>query len=335
MIYDEKESYAASRSNGLGGTDVAAILGLSPWKTAIDVYSAKVNPQSIPDLDNEMLWWGLALEPIVRDRYALRFGVEVVPPSGLDKHFSNCRPWKDTQLIIGDETWKIAAPDGWIPSINGGYEGKCSARKSGEWGEEGSPVVPAHYFAADSWYMHVTDAKCWNFGVLFSGNSLEQYHIDRDLDFEHDMVEAARGFWHDFVLPEVEPPVDQTESYGRYLARKFSLGTSEVIERPSQEILDWTAEMKLADDQCKAAEERKQLANNQLRALIGDAQKAITLLGSVGWVRPKPRTETDWKTAFLDLVQCGGLSEETIRQIVETNSKPRHDSPFLRVWWKK
>jgi len=328
MIYEEKESYAASRSHGLGGTDCAAILGLSPWKRPIDIYAGKVNPGSLPELDKECLRWGNLLEPIVRQEYAARFNVDVVDPPNIRNHFGNYRDWNGNTLVVGKEPWMLGAPDGWMPSIGSGLEVKCSARKSQEWGEEGSEEIPAHYFVQASWYMAVCEAKGWNFAVLFSGNTLEQYHLDRDPIFEHDMIEAARAFWHDNVLKQVEPDIDESESYGKYLARKFSLGTENVIENPGPEILEHAALMKQADDAIKEAEERKQLANNHLRALIGDAKSAKTPLGTIGWIRPQKKDVTDWK----------GFGEELAPEfpnILARHTAPKQNEPYLRSWWKK
>ncbi len=327
-IYEQKESYAASRSHGLGGTDVAAILGLSPWKAPIDVWNGKVNPGSLPELDKECLRWGTLLEPVVRAEYGARFDVDVVNPCDLDSCFKETRPWNDVRLIVGDEPWMLAAPDGWLKKFSAGLEIKCSARKSGEWGDEGSEEIPAHYYTQAAWYMAVCKATGWNFGVLFSGNTLQQYRTERDLDFEKDMVSVARAFWHDYVLTETEPPIDQTTSYGAYLARKFSLGTEDVITEPRPEILEWTAKMKLAEDQVKEWEEAKQLANNHLRDLIGNMKSAKTPLGSVGWVRPKPRDVVDLK-GFYEAV--GAQHPE----VVSALTFPRHDAPYLRAWWKK
>jgi len=122
MIYEEKESYAASRAGGIGGTDAAAILGLSPWKKPIDVFVGKGNPAAQPELDKELLWWGSALEPVVRGRYAERFGVEVTAPADLASIFPRSRPWRDSTLIVGREPWMLGAPDGWIPSVKNGLE---------------------------------------------------------------------------------------------------------------------------------------------------------------------------------------------------------------------
>jgi putative phage-type endonuclease len=259
-LYEEKESYAASRSAGIGGTDCAAILGLSPWKKPIDIYAGKVKPGSLPELDKECLRWGNLLEPIVRQEYAARFGVEVSDPHALRAHFDNYRDWNGNTLVVGKEPWMLGAPDGWMPSVKSGLEVKTASRRSDEWGEEGSDEVPAHYFVQASWYMAVCEAQGWNFATLFSGNKLEQFRLTRDLDFERDMIEACRAFWFDNVLKQVEPAIDESESYGRYLARKFSLGTENVITEPGPDILEWTAKLKLAADKTKEAEEEEQLA---------------------------------------------------------------------------
>ena len=238
-IYEEKESYAASRAGGIGGTDAAAIIGLSPWKRPIDIYAGKVDPQSVPELDKEPLFWGSALEPIVRERYAIRYGVQVAAPSELAPLFPRTRPWNDSTLIIGPEPWMLGAPDGWICAANAGLEVKCSGRRSEEWGDEGSDVIPAHYMVQAAWYMAVTAAKAWNFAVLFSGNTLQQFRVVRDPDLERDLITAASAFWHDCVLQRKEPPIDESDAYGKYLARKYSLNTGAVIENPSADILNF------------------------------------------------------------------------------------------------
>lgn len=339
-VYEEKESYAASRSGGLGGTDVAAILGLSQWKRPIDVYESKVHPERIPELEKECLWWGNELEPIVRRRYAAQHDIIVVDPHGIEAIFPETRRWRDTYLVIGSEPWMIGAPDGWIPSTGRGLEIKTAAfKRSDEWGDEDSDEVPANYFAQVAWYMAVTDAKGWDFGVLFSGNTLTRYRVERDMQMEHDIIETARWFWNDCILKRSEPPIDQTESYGRYLARKFSLSTGNVIKNPSIELVEWALKMKAADDEETAAADRKREANNHLRALVGDAQKAMTPIGSIGWIRPEEKQVTDWTAVA---TQLSSLYDEaragdavTAAEIVAKHTAPKRNESYLRAWWKK
>jgi predicted phage-related endonuclease len=40
------------RRGGIGGSDVAAILGVSPWRTEFDVWASKVAPDVVPERDS-------------------------------------------------------------------------------------------------------------------------------------------------------------------------------------------------------------------------------------------------------------------------------------------
>lgn len=326
--------------SGLGGSDLPAILGLSQWRKPIDVWESKVHPERVPELDKECLWFGSALEPIIRERYAMKFGVEVVAPADIATYFPNSRAWNGQTVVTGREPWMLGTADGWMPSVNCGLEVKNVGRKNKEeWGEFGSDEIPAMYVAQVHWYCDIYGAKAWNIAPLFSGNTLGQYQVKFDAQLAKEMYDAARDFWHSYVVKQVEPPIDESESYGKYLARKFSLSTGAVIKNPSQDILDWTTAMKLADDEVKAAEDRKREANNHLRLLVGDAQKALTPLGSVGWVRPEEKLVTDWDAAAAKLAtlydDARSQDAVTSAQVIESHTAPKRNEPYLRAWWKK
>ena len=329
---EERESWLSSRVGGLGGSDLPAILGLSSFKTPIEVWESKVHPESVAEIDKECLWFGNELEPIIRKRYAMVFGVDVVAPASIGRYFPNSRQFKDQTIVVGRESWMLGTADGWIPSDNCGLEIKNVGRRDkSEWGEDGSEDIPAMYFTQSHWYCDIHGAKAWNVAPLFSGNTLGHYQVRFDPQLAKDMYETARAFWFDFIVPKVEPPIDHTESYGRYLAKRFSLNTGKVIgphDPNYPEILKWTAEMKSADDREKEAGEQKQLANNQLRALVGDAQKAVTPFGTVGWVRPEKKDVTDWAEVGK---KVGTLHPEVVKELTHEEQR----TVFLRAWYKK
>ena len=60
----EKNEWLEYRKQGIGGSDAAAIMGLNPWKTAMDVWLEKVGEFSEDTQDNEKMW-GRVLEDIV------------------------------------------------------------------------------------------------------------------------------------------------------------------------------------------------------------------------------------------------------------------------------
>ena len=162
---------------------------------------------------------------------------------------------------------------------------------------------------------------------LFSGNTLGNYQIKFDPQLAKDMYETARAFWHDFVLPKVEPPIDQTESYGRYLARRFSLNTGKIITSPSPQLIEAAGNLKTAQDAVKDAEETAQLRKNQLMAVLADADAAVTPFGKVQWIRPAPRKTVDWKGIATELAIPTGMIEDY------TSESPV--TAYVRGYWRR
>ena len=56
----DREQFIIDRKKGLGGSDIAAIMGISPWKTPMDVYLEKTT--EVQDIDNEALKRGRRAE---------------------------------------------------------------------------------------------------------------------------------------------------------------------------------------------------------------------------------------------------------------------------------
>src|SRR6185437_11408186 len=71
----------AERARGIGGSDCAAALGLSRWKTARQLYHEKRGELQPDEPDEELIWWGNMLEPVVRQRYAEKTGNVVRLPA--------------------------------------------------------------------------------------------------------------------------------------------------------------------------------------------------------------------------------------------------------------
>lgn len=327
-IVEEQESWAASRMRGLGGSDLPAILGLSQWRKPIDVWESKVHPERVPELDKECLWFGSALEPIIRERYAMKFGVEVVAPADIATYFPNSRAWNGQTVVTGREPWMLGTADGWMPTVNCGLEVKNVGRKNKEeWGEFGSDAIPAMYVAQVHWYCDIYGAKAWNIAPLFSGNTLGQYQVKFDAQLAKEMYDAARDFWHSYVVKQVEPPIDESESYGKYLARKFSLSTGAVIKSPSPELIDAASNLYHSQRAVKAAEEEAQLRKNQIASLLADADAAITPFGKVAWVRPVPRQTIDWDGVA---AECG-----IAQSVIDAHIIERPVGGYVRGYWKK
>ena len=75
----ERSEWLKQRQAGIGGSDVAPILGISKWRTPLDVYNDKTS-DIFEEEDNSSMIWGRRLEPVIRQAYADETGANVIVP---------------------------------------------------------------------------------------------------------------------------------------------------------------------------------------------------------------------------------------------------------------
>ena len=72
-----REQFLLDRKLGIGGSDVAAIMGLSPWATALDIFRDKTNPELALDEPNEDMQRGIRVEKYILQEYSERSEVQL------------------------------------------------------------------------------------------------------------------------------------------------------------------------------------------------------------------------------------------------------------------
>ena len=65
------------RRKGIGGSDVAAIMGLNKWKSAYQIWLEKTGQVGLSESDSEPAYWGTVLEEVVAKEFAVRTGKKV------------------------------------------------------------------------------------------------------------------------------------------------------------------------------------------------------------------------------------------------------------------
>ncbi len=199
---DDYDQWMAERRLGLGGSDIAAILGLDPWKSPMQVYAEKVgrgrpvDPDALDEHESEAMRWGNLLEPVVAAEAARRRDLHPVRvPGAVNRE----HPWMRCNIdraIFPLDQGDLADP--------GVLEVKTTdARRGDEWAHD---EVPAPALAQTHWAMIVTG---WSWGLvagLVGGNSLQLVDVKPDPEL-HDMIrERAEAFWTYHVLGERPPP---------------------------------------------------------------------------------------------------------------------------------
>ena len=95
----ESEEWLAARQAGVGGSDVAAILGISPWVSAFALWHAKAGNIPAEVLTDEPVYWGKALEKVVLARWR-----EEHPEHGAAN-------WQGYTWADRDQLWRHVNPD--------------------------------------------------------------------------------------------------------------------------------------------------------------------------------------------------------------------------------
>jgi putative phage-type endonuclease len=236
----------AERAKGLGGSDAAAALGLSKWKTARQLYAEKRGEIAIEIYDEEAIWWGNALEPIVRQKYAETTGYTVRLPQRTLWH-----PVHD---------FMCAHIDGFVDDPKRGYEGKTAFRSTG-WGEQDTDQIPTEYLLQVQHYMIVTELPVFDVAVLI-GRKFAYYEVPApDAELREMIVEGERDFMRR-VREGDPPPIDFDHSTSLDLVKKLYPGTNgeRILANEAliqlrariQETAELEAAAKLEKERCRA-----------------------------------------------------------------------------------
>ena len=125
---ENKQEWLRERKNYLGGTDLAAIAGLSPYRTALDVYLDKTS-DDITCETNAAMRWGNLLEDVVAKAYSedTGYAVEIEPNTIYHPEYkflgANIDRW------VGDKEYVLECKTaGFI--------------KAKEWGDLGTDQIP-------------------------------------------------------------------------------------------------------------------------------------------------------------------------------------------------
>src|SRR4051812_14685969 len=75
---DDRDKWLIARRQGIGGSDVAAVLGVSPWRSALALYVEKISAEPPDEKSSEIADWGRHFEPLILKQYSMRSKRRVV-----------------------------------------------------------------------------------------------------------------------------------------------------------------------------------------------------------------------------------------------------------------
>ncbi len=254
------------RRQGIGGSDAAAALGLSPWKTPYQLWLEK-RGEGEPTEDSEPMYWGRALEEAVLARYERDTARQVF---GRQERFE-----KDFMYATVDGQACAQGED--KPRL---IEAKTASSTNG-FGHDGSDEIPKQYLIQVQHNMLVTGLSVCDMPVLFHGSEYRCYTVAADPELQALIVEGERRFWQkvlDNVAPDVQNILDARS--------KYKLSTDKEVEA-TDSLAVKVSQLKTLKERMKVAEAEEK----ELQLAIMDFMKDSNVLTYEG------ETLVTWKAA--------------------------------------
>ena len=253
------------RTKYLGGSDVAAILGISPWRTPLEVYLDKVQPREKPVDPNKQRVFtrGQRMEPYVIDLLAEETGMEII-------HRGNRYIHRDYGFIAAEIDAEAASGENIeIKTV--------SPFKAKEWGEVQTDAIPVHYTAQAMHGLMVTGKQVCIFGELIGGDDFRIYRVERDEETIQAILEKEVAFWD--RIKNLNPP-EATSVSDISLMFEKDAGTS--IEADGKalalfnDLRDMKSRFKSLEEEIEVSEEKLKLYMQEHSILTLDGKPLCT-----------------------------------------------------------
>ncbi len=266
-----RSDWLAHRRAGIGGSDAAALLGLHPYKTALDVYLDKTGIKPDEDTAGEAAYWGTTLEPIVAQRFGDLHPYDLANPAEMWRHPTYPFMLANVDRVLTDPSDPARGP--------GILECKtASAFLAKQWSEN---QAPDHYLVQVQHYLAVTGYQWAYLAVLIGGQRFLAVDVPRDEAFIATLIEAEAAFW-DRVQRRDPPPLDGSKAAATLLKQLYPTAQDLTVILPP-ETLEAAEAFVAAKAREKQAKEDSQAAQNLLQAQMGAAAHGVIGPYRVEW----------------------------------------------------
>jgi len=256
----EKPTKFIDRHTYLGGSDAAAVVGVSPWKTRLGLYMEKT--QQVERDEQQIttgvdpLYWGTVLErPIADASHKLGFKVRRVNKEYIHPDYPYLRAHIDRKVEGRSEMVEIK---------NIGYH------TMKDWGEPETDQIPLHYMTQAFHYLGLTGYDTCHFMVLMGGQDLRHYALDRDEEAINILFEKEVEFWSLVESRSPPEPVD-----GPDLKLLFPQAVKGEILQASPATIGNLNMLQRATTEMKTAQDTVESFKNVIRYEMGTADTII------------------------------------------------------------
>lgn len=274
-----REEWLAWRRTGIGGSDAAAVIGLNPFRSRIEVYADKMGMMPEKE-DTESMRLGRDLEDYVAQRFCEATGKKV-----RRNNFMWCHD---------EHRCMIADVDREIIGENAGLECKTTQAWGGKVIMKGE--IPLTYYVQCMHYMAVMGYDRVYLAVLIFGKCFFHFTIERDEDEIAALVASEAAFWRDHVEAGISPDPDGSQSAEQAVDAIWGNRAQE------DELLmfDFSDDMRELCDLAAAEKEikrQKDAIKQRLQAALGEHMIGSSDRYVITW-RPQERSSIDSRRLY-------------------------------------
>lgn len=242
-------------------TEIAAVLGLSPWASRFSLWHKKAGMPTPPFETTPAVEWGNRLEDAVLGKYQ---------DDHPERHLRKTGTWRHR-----DRAWQRATPDRLFVDLTGNGTGGIVEAKTSpfgdEWGPHGSDEVPIHYRCQVIWQQDTLGLYARTpIAVLIGGWDYRELYVDYDGVDAKTMRDAAEEFL-DTVRRDERPPIDGADATYQTI-RVQPEGREDVDVEISAE---YAADYDIAQQAYRAADTELIRARGQILDAIGTGYRAV------------------------------------------------------------
>lgn len=181
-------------------TEIASVLGLSPWMSAYTLWHRKAGLPTPPFAPTPFTEWGIRHEPTVAQKFADENPEYDVVETGTWQHAERAQ-----QRATPD---RLLLRDGRVVGL---LEVKTGPEDNGEWGPDGSDIYPMHYGCQITWQLDTLGLRLGILAVLISGWDYREYVIEYDAD-DAALLRARADAFLDSVARDDRPDPDGSDN---------------------------------------------------------------------------------------------------------------------------
>lgn len=208
IFFDSREEWLRNRKRGIGGSDIAAVIGENPWMSNSELWEIKTGRRQQADIgDKEFVQYGHSAEEHIRELFRLDHPELIV-------RYVDFNSWTNDRY-----PWAVASLDGWTGDVINNRKGVLEIKtteiqRSTDW-EKWDGGIPQQYYSQVLFYMAVTEADYADLRAAIrytaregdKRTTIRDYHIERS-EVEEDiryLMNAGEAFWTHNVLENRRP----------------------------------------------------------------------------------------------------------------------------------